>query len=74
MEKIKEEIGDLLFSCVNVARFLKVDEELALNYTIDKFIKRFAYIEKNAKEKNMELTNMSLEEMDKIWENSKKLD
>jgi tetrapyrrole methylase family protein/MazG family protein len=74
MEKIKEEIGDLLFSCVNVARFLKVDEELALNYTIDKFIKRFAHIEKNAKEKNMELTNMSLEEMDKIWENSKKLD
>ena len=74
VEKIKEEIGDLFFSCVNVARFLKVDEELALNYTIDKFIKRFAYIEKSAKEKNIELTDMSLEEMDKLWEISKKLD
>lgn len=74
VEKIKEEIGDLFFSCVNVARFLKVDEELALNYTIDKFIKRFAYIEKIAKEKNMELTTMNLEEMDKLWEISKKLD
>ena len=74
MEKIKEEIGDLFFSCVNVSRFLKVDEELALNYTIDKFIKRFAYIEKSAKEKNIELTDMSLEEMDKLWGISKKLD
>ena len=63
-EKIKEELGDLFFSCVNVARFLKIDEELALNYTIDKFIKRFAYIEMIAKEKNIELTNMNLEEMD----------
>ena len=74
VEKIKEEIGDLFFSCVNVSRFLKVDEELALNYTIDKFIKRFAYIEKSAKEKNIELTDMSLEEMDKLWGISKKLD
>jgi tetrapyrrole methylase family protein/MazG family protein len=74
VEKIKEEIGDLFFSCVNVARFLKVDEELALNYTIDKFIKRFEYIEKIAKEKNIELADMSLEEMDKLWEISKKLD
>ena len=74
VEKIKEEIGDLLFSCVNVARFLKVDEEIALNYTIDKFIKRFDYIERTAKEKNIELTNMKLDEMDKLWEFSKKLD
>jgi tetrapyrrole methylase family protein / MazG family protein len=72
VEKIKEELGDLFFSCVNVARFLKVDEEIALNYTIDKFIKRFAYIEKTAKEKNIEITNMSMEEMDKLWEISKK--
>ena len=74
MEKIKEEVGDLLFSCVNVARFLKVDEEIALNYTIDKFIKRFDYIERVAKEKDIELTNMNIEEMDKLWEISKKLD
>lgn len=74
VEKITEEVGDLLFSCVNVARFLKVDEEVALNYTIDKFIKRFAYIESVAKEKNIELTNTSLDEMDKLWEISKKID
>jgi len=74
MEKIKEELGDLFFSCVNVARFFKVDEEIALNYTIDKFIKRFAYIEKNAKEKNIELIDMNMEEMDKLWEISKKID
>lgn len=74
LEKIKEEIGDLLFSCVNVARFLKVDEEIALNWTIDKFIKRFDYIERAAKEKNIELTNMNIDEMDKLWEISKKLD
>lgn len=74
LEKIKEEIGDLLFACVNVSRFLNVDGELALNYTIDKFIKRFSYIEKSAKEKNIELNDMSLQEMNKLWENSKKLD
>ena len=74
VEKIKEEIGDLLFSCVNVSRFLKVDEEIALNYTIDKFIKRFSYIEQVAKEKKIELTNMKLDEMDKLWEISKKID
>jgi len=74
VEKIKEEIGDLLFSCVNVSRFLKVDEEIALNYTIDKFIKRFSYIESIAKEKKIELTNMNLDEMNKLWEISKKID
>lgn len=74
MEKMKEELGDLFFSCVNVARFLKVDEEIALNYTIDKFIKRFAYVEKSAKEKNIELMDMNMEEMDKLWEISKKID
>ena len=74
VEKIKEEIGDLLFSCVNVARFLKVDEEIALNWTVDKFIKRFDYIERVAKEKNIELTNMNIDEMDKLWEISKKID
>ena len=74
VEKIKEEIGDLLFSCVNIARFLKVDEEIALNCTIDKFIKRFDYIERVSKEKGIELTDMKLGEMDKLWETSKKLD
>ena len=74
MEKIKEEIRRFIISCVNVARFLNVDEEIALNYTIDKFIKRFSYIEKIAKEKNIELTNMNLDEMNKLMGNFKKID
>ena len=74
MEKIKEEVGDLLFSCVNVARFLNIDEEIALNFTADKFIKRFDYIERMAKEKGMKLVDMKLNEMDKLWVESKKLD
>ncbi|SFC66992.1 nucleoside triphosphate pyrophosphohydrolase [Clostridium uliginosum] len=72
--KIKEEVGDLLFSCVNVARFLGIDEEIALNATTDKFIKRFSYIEDQATQKGLNLKDMSLEYMDKIWEESKKLD
>ncbi|NRZ99741.1 MazG family protein [Clostridium beijerinckii] len=71
VEKIEEEVGDLIFSCVNIARFLKVDEEIALNYTIDKFIKRFQYIERAAKDKNIELTSMTLDEMNELWEISK---
>lgn len=72
MDKIKDEVGDLLFSCVNIARLLNVDEEIALNNTIDKFIHRFDYIEKEAKKKGIELVDMSLENMDKLWEKSKK--
>lgn len=73
-DRIKDEIGDLLFSCVNVARFLKVDEEIALNASVDKFIKRFSYIEECAKKKGVDLNDMDLDEIDKFWEESKKLD
>lgn len=69
---IEEEIGDLLFSCVNVARFLKVNSELALNKTSDKFLKRFAYIESKARENNRNLKEMTLEEMDSLWDDAKK--
>lgn len=71
-DRIIEEVGDLLFACVNVARFLKVDEETALNKTTDKFIKRFSYIEKKALEKNKDLKEMSLEEMELLWQEAKK--
>lgn len=74
MDKIKDEVGDLLFSCVNIARLLNVDEELALNSTIDKFIKRFSYIEKNMKDKGLDFQGVNLEEMNKLWEESKKLE
>lgn len=74
MDKIKDEVGDLLFSCVNVARFLNVDEELALNSTIDKFVKRFSYIEKSIKDKGLSFECVNLDEMNKLWEESKKLE
>jgi len=70
-EKISEEIGDLLFSIVNAARFLNVNPEQALNATSEKFIKRFAYIEGQAVIQGKNLTKMALEEMDAYWEMAK---
>ncbi len=67
----EEELGDLLFAIVNLARFLKVDPEVALTKTINKFQKRFRYIESHA---NRPLEEMSLAEMDVFWEEAKKED
>ncbi|WP_373600409.1 nucleoside triphosphate pyrophosphohydrolase [Paraclostridium bifermentans] len=68
---IKEELGDLLFSIVNLARFLDISPEESLNLTTEKFIKRFEYIEKNAISSNKNLEDMTLEEMDDLWNQSK---
>lgn len=68
---IIEEIGDLIFASVNVARFLDIDPEFALNYTIEKFINRFAYIEQIAKSRNVDMANMTLQQMDELWEEAK---
>ena len=70
-DKIEDEFGDVLFSIVNYARFLKVNPEDALRKTIEKFIKRFQKIEQFAKENNIILDSMTLDEMDKIWNKSK---
>jgi tetrapyrrole methylase family protein/MazG family protein len=68
---IEEEIGDLLFSVVNVARFLKIQPELALRVTTEKFIKRFRYIEETALQSGKKIDKMSLQEMDKLWNEAK---
>ena len=68
---IEEEIGDLLFSVVNVSRFLKIQPELALRATTEKFIKRFRYIEETALQSGKKLDKMSLQEMDKLWNEAK---
>ena len=68
---IMEEVGDLLFAVVNVARFLGVNPEEALNFTSSKFINRFGYIEETAKLQGKQMETMSLEEMDKLWEEAK---
>jgi len=69
--KIEEEIGDVIFAIVNAARFEGVVPEQALQKTNSKFISRFQYIEKIAKEKGLELTEMTLEQMDEIWNEAK---
>ncbi len=71
IEEIESEIGDLLFSIVNLARFQNINAENALRNTINKFISRFQYIEKKLAERNRSLYQSSLEEMDKLWEESK---
>ena len=71
-EHIREELGDVLFSVVNIARFLKIDPEAALHETSEKFIRRFAEMEQTATDRNQNLKDMSLEEMDKIWEEAKR--
>lgn len=66
-----EELGDLLFSAVNVARFLQIDPEDALHHSCEKFIARFAHLEKSAIEQGRALEDMSLSEMDNLYEEAK---
>ncbi|HOW23363.1 MAG TPA: nucleoside triphosphate pyrophosphohydrolase [Sedimentibacter sp.] len=68
IENMEEEFGDLLFALVNFARFEKINPDIALNRTINKFIDRFEYIEKNS---GKDLKEMTLKEMDELWEKSK---
>tara|TARA_R100000935_G_scaffold58415_2_gene95428 strand:- start:116618 stop:117391 length:774 start_codon:yes stop_codon:yes gene_type:complete len=72
-EKIEQEFGDVLFSMINYARFLKVDPENALERTNKKFIKRFQYLEGKAKEQGKAMKDMTLAEMDVYWNEAKKL-
>ncbi|MGI5911265.1 MAG: nucleoside triphosphate pyrophosphohydrolase [Syntrophomonadaceae bacterium] len=67
----KEEFGDILFALVNIARFRNIEPEQALQAANDKFSRRFNYIEKQVKESNREFKDMSLEELDIIWEEAK---
>jgi XTP/dITP diphosphohydrolase len=71
-QKAQEEFGDLLFAMVNLARKNNLNPDDALEYTNQKFQKRFMYIEEKAKEAGKNLTEMSLEEMDEIWNQAKK--
>lgn len=71
---IEEELGDLLFSAVNVSRFLHVDAEQALTGSTDKFIRRFARVEELAKDRHIDLAAASLEELDALWDEAKRLD
>jgi len=72
--EIESELGDVLFSIINAARLYDIDPESALEKTNRKFIKRFNYLEKETLAKGKSLHNMSLDEMNIIWEEAKKED
>lgn len=72
-EKAEAEFGDLLFSLVNYARFIDINPETALERTNKKFIKRFSYLEEQARQKGKALRDMTLAEMDVYWEEAKRL-
>ena len=72
-EAMEAEFGDVLFSMINYARFLKINPENALERTNKKFIKRFQYLEAKAREQNKTLREMTLAEMDVFWEEAKKI-
>ena len=72
IEHIEEEAGDLFFSVINYVRFLKVDAENALELTNKKFIKRFTQMEEAVEKEGMNLSNLTLGEMDAIWNKIKK--
>ncbi|SHK52518.1 nucleoside triphosphate pyrophosphohydrolase [Thermocrinis minervae] len=71
---IEHEVGDILTAVVELARFLKVDAETALQKANDRFIRRFSYIEQKAKQMGKDLKDMTLEEMDRLWMEAKMYD
>ncbi len=70
-QNIEDEFGDVLFSLINLARFLKINPDSALEKVNQKFLNRFNYIEKKLKENNKKISNVSLEEMEKYWVEAK---
>lgn len=68
---ISEELGDVLFSAVNVSRFVKTDAEEALTESSDKFLSRFTEVEKLAKERNIDMKSAGIDELDKLWVEAK---
>ena len=69
---VEEELGDLIFSAVNAARFVHVDPEAALTKATDKFGARFAKVEALAKSRNLHMEEMDLDALDKLWEEAKR--
>jgi len=72
-DELEGEIGDVIFALVNYSRFLRVNPENALRKTNNKFIKRFGYVEDKITESGKKLSESTLEEMDKFWEESKNI-
>lgn len=73
-ENSTKELGDFLFSVINAARLYKLNPDNALEHTNQKFISRFTYVEQQAKKLGKELNNMTLDEMDNLWNEAKKIE
>ena len=73
-ERKEEELGDLMFTLVNLAKFLKINPETALRKANQKFNKRFKYIEKYAKTENKNILDLTKDEMEELWQISKNID
>ena len=73
IDDITEEMGDLLFSCVNAARHLGVNAELALKASTEKFIKRFSVTEQLTKEEGLDMKELPIEKLDIYWDKAKKI-
>ncbi|MBI3811939.1 MAG: nucleoside triphosphate pyrophosphohydrolase [Nitrospirae bacterium] len=69
--QIQAEIGDIFFTLVNMARFLKLDPEESLRKANQRFVERFSYIERKAGKSHKTLSSMTLNEMDRLWEEAK---
>jgi tetrapyrrole methylase family protein/MazG family protein len=71
-QEIEGEFGDILFSLVNLARFIKVNPEDALRQTVNRFIDRFHYIERQAAAKGCAIGDLPFDEMNRLWEDAKR--
>ena len=72
-KRAEEELGDYLFSIINAARLYGLNPDTALNMTCDKFRKRFTYLEEQTLRQGRDLHDMTLEEMDKYWNEAKNM-
>lgn len=72
-DRIEEELGDVIFSIINYARFLNLNPEDALEKTNKKFIKRFHYMEQKIQSKGLQISDLKLEELDKYWDEAKSI-
>lgn len=70
-DRLEDELGDLIFSIVNVCRFYDINPEISLNKTIDKFIKRFEFIESESIKQQKDMKKMTIEDMDALWNKAK---
>ncbi|MCB9033881.1 MAG: nucleoside triphosphate pyrophosphohydrolase [Chitinophagales bacterium] len=73
-DEIEDELGDVLFSIINLARFKHIDAEAALEKTNKKFIKRFQWMENNSNKNNLNLQDMSIAELEALWQQAKQYD